>query len=706
MSNPAPGRGRGLPTRPAVAYIPERNLPLPNGTAHDQLRGGPAHPFALFARHEQGTHRAQSGRLGRDQGHRRARHGRLHAPRLAGGDRTRPDRGRRHGTPAPARSGGPCGANPRPDRRPGRIRAVHAPGRNQLHLQARRPRAQGPQPRVHAQPRSRQAAQRTSVPGGQPRLRRPAHPRPGQPHAAPDGPGDASRGLSRARAHLDALVLAVRVHERLRLRGGVLRRPQPGDLRHGDRAFVGPRHELDALEARPLPHDLQLRRALRGEARPRGQPVPGRGVVFRHPQRPARPPPSRGGRGLRIPRHGGILPRGGQIPPRRPPQVQLEHGAGGDAGAQGPLPGVRPAGHPGRPAPRAGPGRSAGPGAARGPARLRLADPPARGAGRAARQRPGHQGRFGRIFPPAGPPGAGAGHSARDAPGRHPQGFAAVGRGRGAHARGQGPAQERLRRRIRRDHRVHARGARRTHQRPPARGRPGQTRPQTRRPGRRAPRIRARGRTRARGSAPRAGRAPRPEPRPNRGRGRRSRPHAGHRRAGHGQDPHPAGARAAPAGRRRPRRDPGRGHLHPPRRGGAARTPGRAPGPRFGRDAPAPGRHPARPGPGPLDRPPRQAAGAPLRGRRAQALPRIPAAGGRRPPQAGARGPLPPLEPRARTPRPAGRAGRGAGRRRGRGRGPSQGHAQPRRLHRSPGISPGARARSGLRAALPPPAGG
>ncbi len=223
----------------------------------------------------------------------------------------------------------------------------------------------------------------------------------------------------------------------------MLRRPLGTHLRHGDGPFKRPRHELDPLRPGPLPHDLQLRRPFRREAGTRGQPVHGRGLVLGHPRRPARAPDGCRGR-LRIPGHHRILPRRRQIPPGRASQMQLEHGARRDPGAQGIVPGVRQARHPGRAAPRAGPGRPRRARPAAGPARLPFADSPARGALRGAGRGRGQQGRHRRVLPPAGTPGAGAVHPARGPAGRHFPRGARAGRGRGAHARGQGPAQFRL----------------------------------------------------------------------------------------------------------------------------------------------------------------------------------------------------------------------------------------------------------------------
>ena len=78
-----------------------------------------------------------------------------------------------------------------------------------------------------------------------------------------------------------------------------------------------------------------------------------------------RDPPRAGDRrGLR--RHGRVLPRGGQVPPRRPPRLRRAAGAARDADARRPLPGLRQAADRGRHAPGRGAGRPA-----RGPRRAR-----------------------------------------------------------------------------------------------------------------------------------------------------------------------------------------------------------------------------------------------------------------------------------------------------------------------------------------------
>ena len=109
----------------------------------------------------------------------------------------------------------------------------------------------------------------------------------------------------------------------LRRGRGVLWRSRAAHLRARDRALVRSCDELADLRARSLPAGLQLGRALAREARPRGHGVRRAARLLRDPARPG------DRRGLR--RHGGVLPGGGQVPPRRPPQVQCRALAGGDA---------------------------------------------------------------------------------------------------------------------------------------------------------------------------------------------------------------------------------------------------------------------------------------------------------------------------------------------------------------------------------------
>ena len=107
-------------------------------------------------------------------------------------------------------------------------------------------------------------------PDRQPRLRRPADPRPRLPRPAGDHAGGQPGRLPGAGAHLDAVVLRAGLEVRLRRDRRLLRRPGRAHLRGGDRPVLRPGDELAGVQPGPLPAGVQLRRALAAGAGPRG----------------------------------------------------------------------------------------------------------------------------------------------------------------------------------------------------------------------------------------------------------------------------------------------------------------------------------------------------------------------------------------------------------------------------------------------------
>jgi len=121
------------------------------------------------------------------------------------------------------------------------------------------------------------------------------------------------------------------------------------------------------------------------------------------------------GPGAEIPGHGGVLPRGGQVPPGRPPQVRRGPGAPRDQGQGRALPRLRQAADRGRAPPGDGSGRPRGARYALGAPRLRLAHPAWRAHLRGRGQRRYDQGRPGALSQMPLAPRAGDDHSPGDA---------------------------------------------------------------------------------------------------------------------------------------------------------------------------------------------------------------------------------------------------------------------------------------------------
>ena len=339
---------------------------MAGGRPHELPRR-PARPFALLAGHQQGQPPARSGRLGRGQGDRGGGHRRLHPPGLVrppartprtGRDRLLPPAtGPVHRLAEPGARGHPAGGQPRGH--------PFCPlGRDQLHLQARRPGAQGPQPALPAGSRCGAPSQRQARHAGQHRLGRPAHPRAGFPRPARNSARPGAGGVPRSGPHLDPVVFPVRLQVRVRHHRGVFRRSERPGLRPGDRPLLGPGDEPAHLGPGPLHPHLQLRLSLARQARPRGQPLCHRLRFFQ----PARGHPHPAGRGRQpaVHGHGGVLPGRGQVPLRRPSQVRRLPGAGPDPRTRRPLPALRPTADHRRAPPGDGTGR---PAAGRAPAR-------------------------------------------------------------------------------------------------------------------------------------------------------------------------------------------------------------------------------------------------------------------------------------------------------------------------------------------------
>ena len=313
------------------------------------VRRRPARALPLLPRLQPGLRPRAPGLVGGAQGDRPGRHRRPVPPGLGGGDPHQAGPGRARAVPAAAR--------------PGAGRAGHAAGvgagagavpavGGDLHdLQAGREDPQGAPPALRARPRRRGRADPAAGPDRQPRLGRPADPRARLPRPAGDAAGLGRGRLPGAGARLDALVRRARLEVRVRLGRRLLRRPGRAHLRDRDRAVVRPGDEPPGLLAGPLPAGLELRRALAAGAGPGGDGAVLRALV----RRGARGAGDRGRAG----RDDRVLPGGGQVPPRRAPDLRGAAGAGRDPGPGRALPGLRQAGHRRRAAPGRGAGRPA-----------------------------------------------------------------------------------------------------------------------------------------------------------------------------------------------------------------------------------------------------------------------------------------------------------------------------------------------------------
>src|SRR6266536_220360 len=268
--------------------------------------------------------------VGAPQGRHRRGHRRLHPPGVVRGAPRQPGAGRA-GAVASARRPRP-GGRAHPAALVPRAGALHALGGDLHDLQARRAHPQGPPPGLRAGPGGGGAVQPAAGAHRQHRLGRTAHPRTGLARSAGDHAGERAGLLSGAGARVDAVVRGARVEVRLRRRRRLLPGPGRPHLRAGDGAVLGPGDELAGVVAGPVPAGEQLGRALAADAGPRGVRVLERdGLLLDAAGAGDR-------RGLR--RHGRVLPGGGQVPSRRPPQVRRLHGADRDQAPAGALPGV------------------------------------------------------------------------------------------------------------------------------------------------------------------------------------------------------------------------------------------------------------------------------------------------------------------------------------------------------------------------------
>ena len=226
---------------------------------------------------------------------------------------------------------------------------VHAVGGDLHHLQERRQDPEDTPPGLRPGLRLGGPAGGRPFPDRQPAFGRAAHPGARLPAPAGDDAGVGAGLVPGAGPRVDPVVRRAGLQVGFRRRGRLLRRPGAAHLRGGDGTLVRPAHELAGVVAGPLPADVQLRRPLAREAGPGGVRLPHRDGLLR-------PPPGAGDRrGLR--RHPGVLSRGGQVPPGRPPQLQRPAGAGRDPQARRPLPRLRQAADRGGDAPGRGPGR-------------------------------------------------------------------------------------------------------------------------------------------------------------------------------------------------------------------------------------------------------------------------------------------------------------------------------------------------------------
>ena len=252
--------------------------------------------------------------------------------------------------------------------------------------------------------------------------------------------------LSRAGAHLDAVVRGARLAVRLRLHRRLLRRPRRPHLRGRDRALVRPADELAGLVARPLPPGLQLRRALARQARARG-------VASSTASSTTSPSAARWRPATAMPARSSSFPRRASTTSTATASARCASTPEGNAAARRALPGLRQAVTIGVEhrvemlADRASGGGAAAdrrrghePGAAAGDPRRDHRQRPGDADGRRAATTGASASARPRARDPAG--GAGRGH--------RPRRLVAAGGGDHAAARRRGDPRGRLRRRIRR----------------------------------------------------------------------------------------------------------------------------------------------------------------------------------------------------------------------------------------------------------------
>ncbi len=259
------------------------------------------------------------------------RHRRLHPPRLVRPPPRQPRARRARRLPAAARPGTrhrPAGACGLPYADP-----VHALGGDLHDLQAGRPYPQGAPPDLPAGLRSRRTVQPEARHHRQPRLGRSADPRAGLPGPAGDHAGGQPGRLPGPRARVDAVVLRTREQVGVRRGRGLLRRPGRPHLRDRDRAVQRPADEPAGVLTGQIPAGQQLGRAFATRTRPGGD------VVHLRPRLLL----GEGGAAdwRRFRRHRRVLPGGGQIPPRRAPQVRGRLRAGREQAVRQPVPELR-----------------------------------------------------------------------------------------------------------------------------------------------------------------------------------------------------------------------------------------------------------------------------------------------------------------------------------------------------------------------------
>ena len=389
--------------------------------------------------------------VGAAQGGAGGRHRRRRPSRLAGRGSGEARSGR--GGAVPAETGARVRGGGRGARFLSGDRPIRDRRRDQQHLQEARPHPQGAQHRLlpllrdHREPPGGAGEDRQHPFG------RTADPRPGQPGSAGDRACDRRPLPPDSRPHLDAVVLDPGLQVRLRLGGGVLRRPDPAHLRGRDRPLLRPAHELARLLAGPLHADLQLRRPLAAQAGAGGNGVRHRPELRRAVRR------ARERRPRPLPRHDRVLPGGRQVPPGRSSQVRGLLGAGDHDCPRRPLLGLRQARDGRRLPPDGGAGR---PPARRAPGcRRTLCEPhpAAGGALRDAGSRSQLQTRADGVPPPAEAAGAGAEDPAGPSAGGDRRGRrCAAGGGHPPHAGRRGAGAERVRRRVRGHQPVRRRG--------------------------------------------------------------------------------------------------------------------------------------------------------------------------------------------------------------------------------------------------------
>ena len=307
-----------------------------DGQAH-ALPRGPARPLEIFPGHQPGSRSRASRRLGLPQGHRRRRHRRFHPSGLV-----RRAQGQARSGRSPASFA--CATTSRRRWRRRCRRRAATPVRFMLEVEISTIYKKGDRTRkihhlIYApdfETVDRMSARLARIGNiasdGRPILGLDS--RNLLEIALESGPAR----LSRAGAYLDAVVRGAGIAIRLRFHRRLLRRPRRPHLRGRDRALVRSADELAGVVPRPLSPHLQFRRAFAGQARARGDDLRLRARLLRHQ--------ARAGDRSRLCRHGRVLSRRRQVPPRRPSQVRGAADPEGNARPWRTLPGLRRAASP------------------------------------------------------------------------------------------------------------------------------------------------------------------------------------------------------------------------------------------------------------------------------------------------------------------------------------------------------------------------